>query len=173
MAKDNFQRKKPHVNVCVMNGLEKLGFSALGTHQVATGQIVTDPADRALTAAILGEVHVHHSPGREEVYFTITLTRANAMSSQGWGKWELSLQPRSPAAQTGGPIGKRQHKAPTYTAAEPSRLKELGFTDRGAGQIATGQMMTEPGDRSLAAEILAVVNAPLTARSLCNNEVIK
>ena len=53
MAKDKFERTKPHVNVWAMNGLAQLGFSAAGVHQIATGQIITDPEDRKLAAEIL------------------------------------------------------------------------------------------------------------------------
>ena len=71
MAKDQFYRTKPHVNAGALFGLQKLGFSGLGVFQIANAQVVTDPQDRDLVAAVLTEY------AKSEVkYYTITLTNA-------------------------------------------------------------------------------------------------
>jgi len=145
MAKDRFERTKPHVNVWAMDGLAQLGFSAVGVHQIATGQVVTDPADRALTAGILGDAQAHPSSGREQEYYTVTLTNGNVLPAQG-----LRF----------------------LTQVDRAQLQELGFSVLGAEQIATGQMISDPEDRSLVAEIVTAVASPLLAKALCNNEVI-
>jgi len=71
MAKDTFQRTKPHVNVGALFGLQKLGFSGLGVFQISNAQMVTDPQDRDLLAAVLTEY-----TKSEVKYYTITLTNA-------------------------------------------------------------------------------------------------
>lgn len=73
MAKEVFIRSKPHVNVASLHHLGQAGFTSLGAWQIASGQIVTDPDDRALAAAIVEEV-ARQQAGRRTwgpMYFTI------------------------------------------------------------------------------------------------------
>jgi hypothetical protein len=57
MAKEVFQRTKPHVNVGssahVSTSLRNMGLSTLGIQQALRGIIVSDPQDRAVIARML------------------------------------------------------------------------------------------------------------------------
>ena len=57
MAKEVFQRTKPHVNVGfpmqVTSSLRRTGLSAAGIEQALRGIVVSDPQDRAVIARIL------------------------------------------------------------------------------------------------------------------------
>lgn len=53
MAKDQFIRSKPHVNVMLKTSLVQQGFTTLGAHQIAHGLMVTNPNDRHRIAETL------------------------------------------------------------------------------------------------------------------------
>ena len=62
------------MNAAAMIQLEQQGLSAVGTHQIATGQTVTDPQDRGLVAEMLAEY-------AEVKYYTITLRNARVVDA--------------------------------------------------------------------------------------------
>ncbi len=53
MAKDQFYRTKPHVNVRAVSSLQQLGMTPIGARQVLNGQLVSNPGDRELLADML------------------------------------------------------------------------------------------------------------------------
>jgi hypothetical protein len=137
MAKDVFYRTKPHLNGGGMIQHKQLGFSALGVQQITHHQVITDPHDRGLVAEILGEGRIDPKSRSEIKYYTITLTNAHVVPEQGWGRWEVN--PRA---------------IPYLDAAAMIQLEQLGFSAVGIHQIATGQIVTDPQDRGLVAEML-------------------
>ena len=53
MAKEKFERTKPHVNIAtIMPKLEALGFTATATRELMNGQMPSVPGDRTMV--------VHH-----------------------------------------------------------------------------------------------------------------
>ena len=78
MAKETFERAKPHVNVGtvspssrsagasqgfrVRSALLAAGVSAIGARQFANGQVVTNPGDRQRLAEVM-----HAAVGRHEI----------------------------------------------------------------------------------------------------------
>jgi len=144
MAKDRFYRTKPHVNGAVIFGLAQLGFSALGARQIEQGQAITDPRDRGLVAEILGG-GVRDSASRTNIqYYTI------GPAPDGAGRSDpdmviLAMTYRHSVVLS---------TIPYLDAAAMIQLKQLGFSAAGTHQIATGQIVTDPQDRGLVAEML-------------------
>jgi len=66
MAKEQFTRSKPHMNVLLEPRLIERGFTTHGAFQIAHGLMVTDLKDRQLIAEILAEKHHLH----EHIAFT-------------------------------------------------------------------------------------------------------
>jgi hypothetical protein len=63
MAKVEFERTKPHVNVATTARLRQVGVSLLGAHQLQSGQIITDARDRQVIAEIVAaalDPHARH-----------------------------------------------------------------------------------------------------------------
>ena len=65
MAKEQFTRSKPHVNISLLPRLVQRGFTPTGAYQVLHGLVVTDPQDRQLVAQAIAK--------NEELYFKIEL----------------------------------------------------------------------------------------------------
>ena len=55
MAKEKFERTKPHVNVQSVR-LQQIGISSIGARQALQGQPITDAGDRARVAEVLSAV---------------------------------------------------------------------------------------------------------------------
>jgi len=54
MAKEQFQRTKPHVNIARQRWrLQEAGMSLIGIEQLLSGQLISSPSDRALVAEIV------------------------------------------------------------------------------------------------------------------------
>jgi hypothetical protein len=65
MAKDVFQRTKPHVNVATLvRLLQGLGVSESGASQFAKGQMVIAPEDRNRLTSIVFQVLSHEFPDK-------------------------------------------------------------------------------------------------------------
>jgi translation elongation factor EF-Tu-like GTPase len=61
MAKVEFERAKPHVNVATIERLRQIGISQLGAQQLLSGQHVTRLGDRQLVAELVAAMFESHS----------------------------------------------------------------------------------------------------------------
>ena len=83
MAKDQFYRTKPHVNVRAVSSLQQLGMTPIGARQVLNGQLVSNPGDRELLAEMLATLTNQSGSGGSALPYRLRPVRVTSYSVSG------------------------------------------------------------------------------------------